>query len=49
MNDEVSESKNIKMKSSIVLKTHLRAIEQGKMLGRWPKEAIEGREQKQLK
>ena len=49
MNDEVSESKSIKMKPSIVFKAHLRAIEQGKTLGRWLEEAIKERGQKQLK
>jgi len=37
------------MELSIVLETHLRTIEQGKPLGRWPEEAIEERGQKQLK
>jgi len=41
MNDEVRESKSIKMKPSIVLKAHLKAIEQGKTLGRWIEDAIE--------
>ena len=46
------ESKSIKMKSSIVRKAHLKAIEQGKTLGRWVENAIEekfDREEKNLK
>jgi len=43
MNDEVSESKSIKMKPSIVFKAHRRAIEQGKTLGRWSEKVIEER------
>ncbi|MBA7562817.1 hypothetical protein ES708_04470 [subsurface metagenome] len=52
MNDEVRESKSIKMKPSIVRKAHLKAIEQGKRLGRWVEDAIEeklDREEKNLK
>ena len=41
MNDEVRESKSIKMKPSIVRRAHLKAIEQGKTLGRWVEDAIE--------
>ena len=41
MNDEVRESKSIKMKPSIVRKAHHKAIEEGKTLGRWLEEAIE--------
>ena len=41
MNDEVRESKSIKMKPSIVRKAHIKAIEQGKTLGRWVEDAIE--------
>ena len=52
MNDEVRESKSIKMKPSIVRKAHQKAKEHGKTLGRWVEDAIEGkieREEKQLK
>ena len=35
------ESKSIKMKPSILRKAHQKAIEQGKMLGRWVEDAIE--------
>jgi len=41
MNDEARESKSIKMKPSIVRRAHLKAIEEGKMLGRWIEDAIE--------
>ena len=41
MDDEARESKSIKMKPSIVRKAHLKAIEQGKTLGRWIEDAIE--------
>jgi len=41
MNDEARESKSIKMKPSIVRKAHLKAVEQGKTLGRWVEDAIE--------
>ena len=40
MNDEAKESKSITMKSSIVRRAHLKAIEQGKTLGRWIEDAI---------
>ncbi len=52
MNDEVRESKSIKMKPSIVRKAHLKAKEAGKTLGRWIEDAIEEkieREEKQPK
>ena len=49
MNDEVRESKSIKMKPSIVRKAHLKAIEQGKTLGRWLEEAIDERIERELK
>ena len=41
MNDEVRESKSIKMRPSIVRKAHQKAKEEGKTLGRWIEEAIE--------
>ena len=41
MNDEARESKSIKMKPSIVRRAHLKAVEQGKTLGRWIEDAIE--------
>ena len=41
MNDEARESKSIKMKPSIVRRAHLKAIEEGKTLGRWVEDAIE--------
>ena len=41
MGDEARESKSIKMKPSVVRKAHLKAIEQGKTLGRWIEDAIE--------
>ena len=52
MNNEVRESKSIKMKPSIVRKAHIKAVEQGKTLGRWVEDAIEeklDREEKKLK
>ena len=52
MNEEVRESKSIKMKPSIVRKAHHAALEEGKSLGRWVEEAIDEkieREAKQLK
>jgi len=52
MNNEVRESKSIKMKPSIVRKAHIKAVEQGKTLGRWVEDAIEeklDREEKNLK
>ncbi len=52
MNDEVKQSRSIKMKPSIVRKAHLKAIGQGKMPGEGVEELIEGkieREQKNLK
>jgi len=41
MNEEVRESKSIKMKPSIVRKAHHVAIEEGKALGKWIEDAIE--------
>ena len=41
MNDEARETKHIKMKPSIVHKAHHRAKEEGKTLGRWIRDAIE--------
>lgn len=41
MNAEARESKHIKMKPSILRKTHQKAIQQGKTLGRWIEDAIE--------
>ena len=52
MDDEVRQSKSIKMKPSIVRKAHLKAIEQGKTLSRWVEDAIGekiDREEKNLK
>jgi len=50
--NEVRESKSIRVKPSIVRKAHLKAVEQGKTLGRWIEDAIEEkieREEKNLK
>ena len=41
MNEEARESKHIKMKPSIVRKARLKAIKQGKTLGRRIEDAIE--------
>jgi len=41
MNDEVRETKHIKMKPSIVRKAHQKAKEEGKTLGRWLEDVIE--------
>jgi len=41
MNNEARATKSIKMKPRIVRKAHLKAIEQGKTLGRWIEDAIE--------
>jgi hypothetical protein len=41
VNEEAGESKSIKMKPSIVRKAHLKAIEQGKTLGRGIEDAID--------
>ncbi len=41
MNEEVRQSKSIKMKTSIVSKAHQKAKDAGKTLGRWIEEAIE--------
>ena len=41
MNDEVRESRSIKIKPSIVRKARHEAIDQGKTLGRWIEDAIE--------
>jgi len=52
MNDEVRESRAIKVKPSILRKAHLKADEEGKRLGRWVEEAIEekvAREEKKVK
>jgi len=52
MNEEVRESKSIKMKPSIVRKAHHVALEEGKSLGRWIEEAIEekvARKEKKVK
>ncbi|MBA7522840.1 hypothetical protein ES705_14960 [subsurface metagenome] len=52
MNDEVRQSKSIKMKPSIVRRAHLKAVEQGRTLGRWIEDAIEEkleREEKKVK
>lgn len=43
MKDEVRETAHIKMKPSIVRKAHQKAKEEGKTLGRWIEEAIEGK------
>ena len=50
MNEEVRESKSIKMKPSIVRKAHHAAIKEGKSLGRLIEDAIEeklGREREE--
>jgi len=52
MNDEVRESKNIKMRPSVVKKARIEAVTSDKTLGEWFEEAIEEkvkREVKQLK
>lgn len=52
MNNELRQSKRIKMKPSIVLKAHIKAKEEGKSLGRWIEDAIEekmGRDEGQQK
>ena len=41
MNVEARKSRSFKAKPSIVRKAHLKAIEQGKTLGRWVEDAIE--------
>ncbi len=41
MSAKARELKHIKMKPSILRKAHQKAIEQGKMLGRWIEDAIE--------
>jgi len=43
MNDETRESKQIRMKPSIVRRAHQKAKEEGQTLGRWIEEAIEQR------
>lgn len=40
-NDEVREPRSIKIKPSILQKAHQKAIEEGKILGRWIETAIE--------
>ena len=40
MDDEVRQSKSIKMKPNIVRKAHRNAVEAGKTLGRWIEDAI---------
>ena len=49
MNDEIRESKSIKMKPSIVFKAHQKAKKEGKTLGRWLEEAIEERIEREEK
>ena len=52
MNDEVRESKSIKMRPSVVKKARIEAVTSNKTLGEWLEEAIEEkvkREVKQLK
>ena len=41
MNDEVRQSRNIKIKPSILRKVHHSAIESQKRVGEWVEEAIE--------
>jgi len=41
VNEEAGESKSIKMRSSIVHKAYLKAMEQNKTLGRWLEDGIE--------
>ena len=40
MNDEVRQSKSVKMKPSIVRKAHRNAVKAGKTLGRWIEDTI---------
>ena len=52
MDEEVRQSRNIKIKPNILRKAHHSAIESQKRLGQWIEEAIEeklDREQKKLK
>jgi len=49
MNDEVRESKSIKMKPSVVHRAHQKAKEEGKTLGRWIEEAIEEKLEREQK
>lgn len=52
MNDEVRESRSIKMKPSVLRKAHDEAVDAGKTLGRWLEDAIEEkikREEKKAK
>ena len=52
MVDEEAQSRNIKIRPSILRKAHHRAIESQKRLGKWIEEAIEeklDREEKNLK
>ncbi|GAH97270.1 unnamed protein product [marine sediment metagenome] len=52
MNDEVRESKSIKMRPSVVKKARIEAVTSNKTLGEWLEEAIEEkvkREVEQLK
>jgi len=52
MNDEVRESKSIKMRPSVVKKARIEAVTSDKTLGEWLEEAIEEkvkREVEQLK
>lgn len=41
MNDEIRKSRTIKIKPSVLRKTHITAIESQKRLGEWIEEAIE--------
>jgi predicted HicB family RNase H-like nuclease len=52
MNDEVRESKSIKMRPSVVKKARIEAVTSNKTLGEWLEEAIEekiAREEKKVK
>jgi len=55
MNDEVRESKRIKMKPSVVREAHKKANEAGQILGRWIEDTIkeriarEGKKEKKVK
>ncbi|MBA7529814.1 hypothetical protein ES705_22013 [subsurface metagenome] len=52
MNDEVRESKRIRMKPSVVREAHKKANEEGQTLGRWIEDAIKeriARERKKVK
>lgn len=39
--DEIRESRNIKIRSSVLHKAHQKAVDEGKTVGRWIEDAIE--------